>query len=68
MLSPSLRSVLKSLLQREDAEERDGWLLLSMEEEEELLGLPIATTHRKREMERERAATLGYIERERDVM
>lgn len=48
MLSPSLRSVLKSLLQREDAEERDGWLLLSMEEEEELLGPPIATTHRER--------------------
>ena len=43
MLSPSLRSVLRSLLRcgREDALERDGWLLLSIDDEQELLLLPI---------------------------
>lgn len=44
MLSPSLRSVLRSLFsfEREDALERDGCLLLSIEDEQELLALPIA--------------------------
>lgn len=44
MLSPSLRSVLRSLFsfEGEEALEKDGCLLLSIEDEQELVALPIA--------------------------
>lgn len=45
MLRPSLRSVLRSLCEEEDEEapllENPKWVLLSMEDEEELVALPI---------------------------
>lgn len=43
MLSPRLRSVLRSLLSRgkEDADETVGWLLLSIDDDEEFVALPI---------------------------
>lgn len=43
MLRPSLRSVLRSLCEEEEAPvfEKAKWLLLSIEDEEELVALPI---------------------------
>ena len=43
MLRPSLRSVLRSFCEEEDEPvlEKAKWLLLSIEDEEELLALPI---------------------------
>ena len=43
MLRPRLRSVLRSLFRRgkEDADETVGWLLLSIDDDEEFVALPI---------------------------
>ena len=58
MLRPSLKSVFKSLpVGDTDDEERQGWLLLSIEEVGEFPSPPIPQTHTKvqfRERERER--------------
>ena len=44
MLRPSRRSVLRSLCEEEEAPvvEKAKWLLLSIEDEEELVALPIS--------------------------